>query len=273
MKSLLICGLLSFTFLWNSVAFSLTPEQIKHEEMLSKLAKDRCDSEQIEGKDYSIKFIGGGKVEVSFFGKKGGGIKGTFIYNKSEWEGRQRVLRKHQALENKDRRKCIREELMLLRKSYKPPSASENEISSLGQEWLTALRNKDVDKLLWLSELPFIFDGMVFVTRNELKKEYRDLISGVYDDGAYGAWRHIGDPREEVVVRGISVHSIGDLSRNSVELTKDAINTLHLEKADLGIKIKITWLAKDSQNQDWNLEFILVALKSSHMYKIVGALH
>ena len=121
MKSLLTFSLFTFALLWNSAALSLTPEQLEHENLLSKLAKERCDSEQIDGHDYTVKLIGDGKVEVSFFGKKGGEIKGKFIYNRSEWEGRQRVLREHQAGENTDRRKCIKDEMKSLRESYKPP--------------------------------------------------------------------------------------------------------------------------------------------------------
>jgi len=121
MKAQFACYTLCLVLLLSSEVLSLTPEQIAHEKMLTELAKERCDTEQVEGSNYSVKLIGDGKVEVSFFGKKGGALKGTFIYTKSEWEGRQRVLMEHQASENKDRRKCIKEELNSLRESYEQP--------------------------------------------------------------------------------------------------------------------------------------------------------
>ena len=101
--------------------YALTPEQFEHEKQLTTLATDRCNTEQVEGDDYSITALADGKIEVKFLGKNRGELKGTFIYDKSEWEGRQRVLKEHQAEENVDRRKCIRDELASLRETYKAP--------------------------------------------------------------------------------------------------------------------------------------------------------
>ena len=106
---------------FTSTAHAITREQREHEQSLTELATQRCNSELIEGNDYKVKAIGDGKVEVSFFGKKGAELNGTFIYSKSAWEGRQRVLLEHQASESKNRRKCIQEEVRSLEKTYKPP--------------------------------------------------------------------------------------------------------------------------------------------------------
>lgn len=130
MKKLFVCLIYLFGVIFFNTASALTPEQIEHEETLTKLATERCNTEQIEGSDYSVKVLANGKVEVSFFGKKGGEVEGKFVYEKSEWEGRQRVLREHQSGENKDRRKCIREELKSLRESYKTPEETIQEINN-----------------------------------------------------------------------------------------------------------------------------------------------
>jgi hypothetical protein len=95
---------------------------LKHEEALSNIARSRCATEFIEGKDYRIKVLANGNFQVSLLCEKGGGVNGTFEYTREEWEGRQRVLREHQVSDNKDFRKCVREELDSLRKSYKPPT-------------------------------------------------------------------------------------------------------------------------------------------------------
>jgi len=133
MKTLVFTCFITICLLWDSTTLlSFTNEQIAHEKILSELAKDRCNTEQIEGSNYSVKVLGDGKLEVSFFGKKGGNLQGTFIYNKNEWEGRQRVLQEHQARENADRRECIKEELESLRSSYKPPAnTTTNSISKI----------------------------------------------------------------------------------------------------------------------------------------------
>lgn len=108
-------------FFWCSYAIALTPDERTHEDELTRIATDRCSSEQVEGKNYYITVRGDGRLEVHFIGKKGGKIKGSFIYTKAQWDGRQRVLQEHQALDNINRRQCIREELKLLRDSYVPP--------------------------------------------------------------------------------------------------------------------------------------------------------
>lgn len=102
--------------------FSFTDEELKHEEALTNIARSRCATEFIEGKDYKIKVLANGNLQVSLLGKKGGGLNGTFEYTREEWEGRQRVLREHQMSDNQDFRKCVKVELDSLRKSYKPPT-------------------------------------------------------------------------------------------------------------------------------------------------------
>jgi hypothetical protein len=273
--------LIFLTLLYSEV-LALTPQQIAHEKMLTELAKERCDTEQIEGRDYSIKLTADGKVEVSFFGKKGGELKGTFIYTKSEWEGRQRVLQEHQAQENKDRRKCIREELDSLRKSYKPPEdqsppvqsspLQESVIHKIGQEWIAALKSKDVEKLTWLSDTPFFFDGMLLLTPVELKNEYRDLVTGTYDDGQYGAWRHIGDPREKVIVRGMSVRTLEQMSKNAVEL-KEAIKELQLNWSDRGLIVDTTQIQEQLEGREWDVTFFILINKAEYTPKVVGLCH
>jgi hypothetical protein len=112
-------------------AFALTPEQVVHEQTLTEIAAERCRSEFVEGQDYTVKLLGDGKLEVHFIGKKGGDIKGSFVYTKNQWEGRQKVLREHQADETKHFRKCKQEELDFLRKSYSPPvSKRKQEVDS-----------------------------------------------------------------------------------------------------------------------------------------------
>lgn len=113
---------LIFFLLIPASVFSFTDEELKHEEALTNIARSRCATEFIEGKDYKIKVLANGNIQVSLLGKKGGGLNGTFEYTREEWEGRQRVLREHQMSDNKDFRKCVREELGSLRKSYKPPT-------------------------------------------------------------------------------------------------------------------------------------------------------
>lgn len=108
-------------FFWCSYAIALTPDERAHENELTRIATDRCSSEQVEGENYYIKVLGDGRLEVHFIGKKGGGVKGSFIYTKAQWDGRQRVLQEHQAFDNSNRRQCIREELKSLRDSYVPP--------------------------------------------------------------------------------------------------------------------------------------------------------
>ena len=118
MKKLFVCFIYLFGVIFFNTASALSQEQIEHEETLTKLATGRCDTEQIEGSDYSIKVLANGKVEVRFFGKKGGEVAGKFVYENNEWEGRQKVLKEHQAKENSERRRCIKEELTSLRGNY-----------------------------------------------------------------------------------------------------------------------------------------------------------
>ena len=74
--------MISVVFLWWSCALSMSEEQRAHEDALTQIATERCSSEQIEGKDYSIKVLGDGNLEVSFFGKKG--VKGSFIFTRTQ---------------------------------------------------------------------------------------------------------------------------------------------------------------------------------------------
>ena len=117
--------LASYLVLFSIHSYALTEEQIKHETELTTLAKQRCDTELISGKDYKIKVNADGMLEVSFFGKKGGELKGKFVYTKKEWEGRQMVLKENQANENMNRRECLRSELNSLRRSYDPPKSND----------------------------------------------------------------------------------------------------------------------------------------------------
>jgi hypothetical protein len=282
MKAQFIYYTLCIVMLFSSEVLSLTPEQRAHEKQLTELAKERCDTEQVEGKDFSVKLIGDGKVEVSFFGKKGGEVKGTFIFTKSEWEGRQRVLKEHQAQENKDRRKCIREELDSLRKSYKPPKdesppaqtppLQDSEISKIGSEWMAALKAKDVEKLTWLSDTPFFFDGMLLLTPDELKDEYRDLVTGIYDDGTFSMWRFIGDPREKVIVKGMSVGTLEQSSKKAVDLNK-AIQELKLNWSDSGFIVDITLIEEQHGGRELDLTFFILINKTDYTPKIVGLCH
>lgn len=128
---------------WSPFTGALTPQQLQHETQLTELATARCNTEQIEGSDYSIKTRADGNVEVQFFGKKGGEIEGTFVYSKKEWEGRQKVLQEHQANENVNRRECIKEELKSLRDSYTPPKATEHVEPVVGQSIRIIDRNTE----------------------------------------------------------------------------------------------------------------------------------
>lgn len=109
---------------------ALDSAQIEHENALTRIATERCQSESIEGKDYKITALGDGKVEVQFIGKKGAELSGSFVYTKAAWEGRQQVLREHQAQVTMNFVKCKREELKSLRKSYTPPDSRPQDIQS-----------------------------------------------------------------------------------------------------------------------------------------------
>ena len=100
---------------------AVSKDQKQHESELQSIAERSCDTEIIEGEDYNIKAIGDGNIEVSFLGKKGGELGAKFVYTKETWEGRQRVRQEEQHDENFNRRKCIKEELNYLRKTYSPP--------------------------------------------------------------------------------------------------------------------------------------------------------
>jgi len=117
-------GILS-VLLCNS-AYALTEEQVKHEKQLSSLALERCATEMVEGRDYSMEANASGYLEVSFFGKKGGGGDGKFIYTEKEWAVQQRVIAKHVHIGQKYRQDCILSELKSLRSRYQPPSTIES---------------------------------------------------------------------------------------------------------------------------------------------------
>lgn len=120
-KSITYIITFGITFFWSTIVMGLNDEQKAHENALSQIATERCNSERIEGEDYSIKVLGDGNLEVSFFGKKGGEVNGSFVFTKIQWEGRQDVLKEHQADAAKDFRRCKQEELKFLRESYLPP--------------------------------------------------------------------------------------------------------------------------------------------------------
>jgi hypothetical protein len=109
--------------LFSSLSNAVTDQEKAHENDLQEIATNTCNSERIEGRDYKIKVLGDGNLEVSFFGKKGGTLGGKFVYSKKEWEGQQRVLKKDQLSENFNRRKCLKDELRYLRKSYSAPAS------------------------------------------------------------------------------------------------------------------------------------------------------
>ena len=82
MRKILNTIMVVTTLFWWTNAMSIDEEQKKHEDILTEIATNRCNSEFIEGKDYSIKVLGDGKLEISLLGTKGGEIKGSFIVNK-----------------------------------------------------------------------------------------------------------------------------------------------------------------------------------------------
>jgi len=121
MRLLIVFFSVIFCLILSPNALSITKEQRHHEKSLTELAKEICSSELIIGKNVKTKVLANGKIEVSFFGKKGGAIDGTFVYDKTEWEGRQRVLQTHQLEANKIHTDCMKEERRILRKNYTPP--------------------------------------------------------------------------------------------------------------------------------------------------------
>ncbi len=176
MKQLSVCIFCLFGIIYFNTASALTQEQIEHEETLTKLATGRCNTEQIEGSDYSVEVLANGKVEVSFFGKKGGEVEGKFVYEKSEWEGRQKVLKEHQVKENTDRRKCIRDELKFLRASYAPVKAEPSNCLLTG-----VVFDRDTNKPLssvWVD----IYRDMSSVQQRPKKLKARAATTGLKGD-------------------------------------------------------------------------------------------
>ena len=144
MRKILNTIMVVTTLFWWNNAMSIDEEQKKHEDILTEIATNRCNSEFIEGKDYSIKVLGDGKLEISLLGTKGGEIKGSFIVNKNQWEGRQRVLPDDQQKATELFVKCKQEELKFLRDSYKPP-LSQSDIHRLNIETCIAEKIKNFE--------------------------------------------------------------------------------------------------------------------------------
>ena len=69
MRKILNTIMVVTTLFWWTNAMSIDEEQ-KHEDILTEIATNRCNSEFIEGKDYSIKVLGDGKLEISLLGTK-----------------------------------------------------------------------------------------------------------------------------------------------------------------------------------------------------------
>lgn len=139
-------------------AWALTDKQRAHEDTLTAIATQRCNSEQIEGQDYTVKVLADGKIGISFL--KSAGLKGTFIFDKNYWEGRQKVLQEHQAAESADRRKCIREEVDLLRESYDPPNNEEKNNAENFKKASFVFKNKK-----FIEDEPYLFcNGKISLT-------------------------------------------------------------------------------------------------------------
>lgn len=99
-----------------SQKYALGQDEEDHERKLTELAHAACRSELVEGADYTLKTSDDGSIVMKLEGERG-----TFIFSKAEWTGRQRVLRTDQAKENINYRGCVKEERRFLRKSYRPP--------------------------------------------------------------------------------------------------------------------------------------------------------
>jgi hypothetical protein len=113
-RHLFIC-----TMLMQTLAIAQSPD-LKLENEITKIARERCSSELIEGKDYTIEALANGDVSVRFIGKKGGGIDGSFVYKKSEWSGKRKVSETDQLEKDKIFQRCVADQTSELSKRYIP---------------------------------------------------------------------------------------------------------------------------------------------------------
>ncbi|MEW8626582.1 MAG: hypothetical protein AB2551_12575 [Candidatus Thiodiazotropha sp.] len=112
-----------------SIAYCAMPSavsaiDIELEDNITRIARERCSSELIKGKDYSMKIDANGDVRVSFLGKKGAGLNGVFLYTREEWEGKERVKLEDQIEKDKAYLKCVQDERKDLSKRYVPDKSS-----------------------------------------------------------------------------------------------------------------------------------------------------
>lgn len=90
------------------------------EKKITEIARDRCDSEYKEGKDYKKEILANGDLSISLLGRKKAGLEGKFIYKQGEWKGRPFVQSSDQAKADEEYRACVLEQSKELMKRYQP---------------------------------------------------------------------------------------------------------------------------------------------------------
>lgn len=96
------------------------------ENQITQIARERCSSELIEGKDYTITAQANGDVSVRFIGKKGAGLGGSFVYTKEEWSGKRKVAPGDQLEKDKAFQACVVEQVKDLSLRYMPDKPKPN---------------------------------------------------------------------------------------------------------------------------------------------------
>ncbi|KDM92288.1 hypothetical protein [Photobacterium galatheae] len=91
---------------------------LQRQNAFTEIASSRCNTEWVEGQDYTVNVNADGSVKLNLIGRKGAGLAGGIIFTKKEWEGQQRVIIEDQLEENKGRRDCIGRETEKLDKAW-----------------------------------------------------------------------------------------------------------------------------------------------------------
>lgn len=110
-------AILTFFVSGSAVAQDLN---IALENQITQIARERCSSELIEGKDYTITAQANGDVSVRFIGQKGAGLGGSFVYSKEEWSGKRKVAPADQLEKDKSFQSCVVEQVKDLSLRYVP---------------------------------------------------------------------------------------------------------------------------------------------------------
>ena len=109
------------------------------------------------------------------------------------------------------------------------PNLSEQrqEAEKLATDWFAALLRGDVNALVQMSDLPFFFDQEIFVTQEDLRTRYQEIV------GKQGG-------RSPLRLQSIRVQTIAEMKKAGYDTRRDRLlDSLNLDEDDFAIVLMV----------------------------------